>query len=179
MRNLMACRITVLAGSCAAIAALVAGCASPPKPAPVVPPPPPPAPVVLAPAPPPAPKPTPQAQPLGKTSAAQSAREYRRDAAGHLYGLNANRIFHGKMPPLLYAVGVLQVEVDGRGNVISTSWMRAPSQAPEVMAEIERMVRQAAPYPAPVKLGRVTYTDTWLWHKSGQFQLDTLTEGQF
>ena len=68
--------------------------------------------------------------------------------------------------------------MDGRGNVISTSWMRAPSQAPEVMAEIERMVRQAAPYPAPVKLGRVTYTDTWLWHKSGQFQLDTLTEGQ-
>ena len=83
------------------------------------------------------------------------------------------------MPPLLYAVGVLQVEVDGRGHVLSTSWMRAPSQAPEVMAEIERMVRQAAPYPAPVKLGRVTYTDTWLWHKSGQFQLDTLTEGQY
>jgi len=24
----------------------------------------------------------------------------------------------------------------------------------------------------------VTYTDVWLWHKSGQFQLDTLTEGQ-
>jgi hypothetical protein len=46
------------------------------------------------------------------------------------------------------------------------------------MAEIERMVRQAAPYPAPTQLGRVTYTDTWLWHRSGQFQLDTLTEGQ-
>jgi len=27
-------------------------------------------------------------------------------------------------------------------------------------------------------MGRVTYTDTWLWHKSGRFQLDTLTEGQ-
>jgi hypothetical protein len=24
----------------------------------------------------------------------------------------------------------------------------------------------------------VVYTDTWLWHKSGRFQLDTLTEGQ-
>jgi hypothetical protein len=47
-----------------------------------------------------------------------------------------------------------------------------------VVAEIERTVRQAAPYPAPVRLGRVTYTDTWLWHKSGLFQLDTLTEGQ-
>jgi hypothetical protein len=75
-------------------------------------------------------------------------------------------------------VGVLQVEVDNRGQVTSTSWMRAPNHAPEVMAEIERTVRLAAPYPAPIRMGRVTYTDTWLWHKSGLFQLDTLTEGQ-
>jgi len=27
-------------------------------------------------------------------------------------------------------------------------------------------------------MGKVTYTDTWLWDKSGHFQLDTLTEGQ-
>jgi hypothetical protein len=125
-----------------------------------------------------APAPAPQAQFTGKKSAAKTPREYRLDAAGHLYEINAKRIFHGKMPPLLYAVGVLQVDVDARGNVLSTNWMRAPTQAPEVMAEIERMVRQAAPYPAPTQLGRVTYTDTWLWHRSGQFQLDTLTEGQ-
>ena len=36
----------------------------------------------------------------------------------------------------------------------------------------------AAPYPAPMKLGSVTYTETWLWHKSGRWQLHTLTEGQ-
>jgi hypothetical protein len=95
-----------------------------------------------------------------------------------LYSKNTSRIYQGKMPPLLHAVGVLQVEVDGLGHVTSTSWMRAPNHVPEVMAEIERMVRQAEPYPAPVRMGRVTYTDTWLWHKSGRFQLDTLTEGQ-
>ena len=104
---------------------------------------------------------------------------YRRDAASHLYDKNRSRIFKGKMPPLLYAIGVLQIEVDGRGQVSSTSWMRAPNHAPEVVAEIERTVRLAAPYPAPVRMGRVTYTDTWLWHKSGLFQLDTLTEGQY
>jgi hypothetical protein len=75
-------------------------------------------------------------------------------------------------------VGVLRVDVDRRGQVTGIDWMRAPKHAPEVMAEIERTVRQAAPFPAPVKMGRVTYTDTWLWHKSGRFQLDTLTEGQ-
>jgi hypothetical protein len=92
--------------------------------------------------------------------------------------LNKERIYKGRMPPLLYAIGVLQVEVDGRGNVRDVSWMRAPKHAPEVMAEIERTVRAAAPFPAPVRMGKVVYTDTWLWHKSGRFQLDTLTEGQ-
>ena len=82
------------------------------------------------------------------------------------------------MPPLLYAVGVFEVEVDGHGHVTSTNWLRAPKHAPEVMAEIERMTRAVAPYPAPMRMGRVTYTDTWLWDKSGRFQLDTLTEGQ-
>jgi hypothetical protein len=40
------------------------------------------------------------------------------------------------------------------------------------------LVRAAAPFPAPKRMGRVVYTDTWLWDKSGRFQLDTLTEGQ-
>ena len=113
-----------------------------------------------------------------RTSNATNPRAYRADAASHLYGLNQERIYKGRMPPLLYAIGVLQVEVDGRGNVRKLDWMRAPKHAPEVVAEIERTVRAAAPFPAPARMGKVVYTDTWLWHKSGRFQLDTLTEGQ-
>lgn len=160
-------RLRLLAG----LAVFLAGCTStPPTPPAIVriPAPVPPAPVVVAP---------PVAVPTFVSNAV-TPRAYRRDAASHLYERNLQRVYRGKMPPLLYAVGVLQVEVDGMGLVTSTSWMRAPNHAPEVMAEIERTVRLAAPYPAPVRLGRVTYTDTWLWHKSGLFQLDTLTEGQ-
>ncbi len=156
----------------ATLAALLAGCATPLPPAPPPPPPPPP-PVVVVPAPPPPPP-----EPVGALSYAKTPREYRRDAAAHLYGKNSHRIFKGQMPPLLYAVGTLEVDLDPRGMVTKTSWMRAPHHAPEVMADIERSVRAAAPYPVAVNLGHVTYTDTWLWHKSGQFQLDTLTEGQ-
>jgi hypothetical protein len=79
---------------------------------------------------------------------------------------------------MLYAVGVLDVEIDRVGQVTRLNWQRAPRHAPEVIKEIERTVRAAAPFPAPVRLGRVVYTDVWLWHKSGRFQLDTLTEGQ-
>jgi periplasmic protein TonB len=153
------------------VSAILVGCATksespkPPPPAAVAPTPP----VAVEPA---MPQPT-------LTSQAATPRDYRRDAASHLYSQNANRIYQGKMPPLLYAVGVLQVDIDRMGQVTGIHWMRAPTQAPEVMAEIERSVRLAAPYPAPVRMGRVTYTDTWLWHKSGRFQLDTLTEGQY
>jgi hypothetical protein len=176
---------------CVAVAAFVTGCATPPppvksapevKPAPALPP------VASSPAPVKAPVeetagvPVPAPAPAPETASARSnaatPKDYRRDAAQHLYARNPNRIFKGKLPPMLYAIGVLQVEVDSRGMVTSTHWMRSPKHAPEVVAEIERTVRQAAPYPAPVRLGRVTYTDTWLWHKSGLFQLDTLTEGQ-
>jgi periplasmic protein TonB len=148
------------------VAAFLAACSTP-------------APPPAAPAAAPAVQPPAQAKiaPAHKSNA-PTPKAYRADAATHLYGLNKERIYKGRMPPLLYAIGVLQVEVDGRGNVRDLSWMRAPKHAPEVIAEIERTVRAAAPFPAPVRMGKVVYTDTWLWHKSGRFQLDTLTEGQ-
>jgi periplasmic protein TonB len=111
-------------------------------------------------------------------SLATDARSYRKDAAAHLYEQNQTRIYKGTLPPLLYAIGVLEVEIDRRGTVVSIDWKRAPNHAPEVMAEIEKTVQAASPFPAPSKLGRVVYTDTWLWDESGRFQLDTLTEGQ-
>lgn len=111
-------------------------------------------------------------------SPATSARAYREDCAMHLYTLNIERVYQGRMQPLLYAVGVLRVEIDPSGQVSSLDWLRAPSHAPEVMADIERTIRQAAPFPVPAGRDKVVYTDTWLWDKSGKFQLDTLTEGQ-
>ena len=166
--------VRIAAPGAVALAALLAACSSAPPASPVAR----------------APQPAPQQQgeviasaPAlvphgGVVSNAANARAYRADAASHLYSRNSDRIYKGKMPPLLYAIGVLQVEVDSRGNVRSLSWMRAPSHAPEVVAEIERTVRAAAPFPVPARMGHVVYTDTWLWHKSGRFQLDTLTEGQ-
>jgi len=113
-----------------------------------------------------------------RVSSATNPRAYRQDAASHIYGANNTRIFKGRLPPMLYAVGVLQVDLDREGRVQKLNWLRAPKHAPEVIAEIERTVRAAAPFPAPARMGKVTWTDTWLWHKDGRFQLDTLTEGQ-
>jgi hypothetical protein len=152
----------------AGAAALLAACSSRPLP-------PDPAPTVAVPQPSQA---TPAPAAASARSGATNPRAYRADAAGHIYQRNAERIYKGRLPPLLYAIGVLNVEVDRNGNVQRLDWMRAPKHAPEVVAEIERTVRAASPFPAPVRMGKTVYTDTWLWDKSGRFQLDTLTEGQ-
>ena len=79
---------------------------------------------------------------------------------------------------MVLAVGVVHIDIDARGEVAAFHWGRAPKNAPRVTQEIEQLVRAAAPYPAPVHMGGVSYTETWLWDKSGRFQLDTLTQGQ-
>ena len=146
----------------------LAGCSTPPPKTL------PPAPVAVTP--PPAIEAAP-AQPR-RQSQARTARDYRLDAARHLYALQPEKVYKGRLPPMLHAVAVLDVDIDRSGQVKALHWTRQPRHAPEVVAEIEKMVRDAAPYPAPQHLARVTYTDVWLWHKSGRFQLDTLTEGQ-
>ena len=111
----------------------------------------------------------------GKGRPASAA--YERKAANHLYQRYASRIYRGKLPAMLYAVGVLEISLSGSGQIQRLNWMRKPSHAPEVVREIERLVRAAAPFP-PTGVGSVSYTDTWLWDRSGRFQLDTLSEGQ-
>lgn len=165
MKQIRLSRLLLAAGT-AALVALLAGCATAPAPTSQA----------AAPASTPAlPSPMP---PMGPVSSAISALDYRLDAAYHLYDLNSARIFKGVMPHFLYAIGVVEVRVDGRGNLQAINWLRAPEHAPEVIAEIERTVRKAAPFPAPVRLGSASYIETWLWDASGNFQLHTLSEGQ-
>lgn len=111
-------------------------------------------------------------------SSARNAHEYRQDVAKHVYQLNPSRIYRGKLPPLLYAIGVTRLSISAKGELLEIDWMRKPKHAPEVIAEIERTIRAAAPFPVAPALARLDYTETWLWDKSGRFQLDTLTEGQ-
>ena len=163
MKPLIGLFVRCGAGLATALALLLQGCSTPPAPSTAS--------KTEAQAPVAAPDP-------GLVSQARTARDYRRDAAQHIYTQQAGKIYKGRLPPMLYAVGVLNVDIDRRGQVQGVHWMRAPKHAPEVMAEIEKMVRAAAPYPAPQHMAKVTYTDVWLWHQSGRFQLDTLTEGQ-
>ena len=114
-----------------------------------------------------------------RVSTANSAREYRLDAARHLYDAYSPRVLRGRLPPLIHGVLVLDMTVDAAGRTKDVRVVRAPSHAPDVTAAVVEMIRRASPLPRPAKLGdEVRYTEIWLVHKDGRFQLDALTEGQ-
>ena len=113
-----------------------------------------------------------------RVSLAATPKAYRADGAKHLYTLYADRIFKGKLPPLMHAIVITEVELDSAGNVRGIELVRVPKHAPEVVVAVREMIRAASPMPAPQRMGGTRYTDIWLVDKSGRFQLDTLTEGQ-
>ena len=112
------------------------------------------------------------------TAQTPAVRAYRKTGARQIYKAYPQRIYKGKIPPLVYAVVVVETEVAADGTVSKVNFSRTPSHAPEVSGMIADLIKEASPLPSPGKLGAHTYVDTWLWDKSGQFQLDTLTLGQ-
>jgi protein TonB len=112
-----------------------------------------------------------------RTSAAETALEYRGDGARHIYEAYGGHVYKGKMPPLLYGIAIIETEIDAEGNVVDVKLVRKPAAA-EVGLWAMEMIRKSGRFPPPGRMGRVKYLDIWLVHKSGRFQLDTLTEGQ-
>jgi hypothetical protein len=111
-------------------------------------------------------------------STAETAKAYKVDAAKHVYKAYANQIYKGKLPPLVHAIVVLEVELDHNGTVRDINMIRVPTHAPDVTARVKEMIHSLSPMPAPQRMGGVKFTEVWLVDKSGKFQLDTLTEGQ-
>lgn len=114
-----------------------------------------------------------------RESAAANEKEYRIDAARHLYAAYPTRIFRGRLPPLMYSVMIVETLVDATGQVVDVNVVRKPAAA-EVAPWVVALIRRAGPFPPPVKIEEapVKYTEIWLVDKSGLFQVDTLTEGQ-
>ena len=114
---------------------------------------------------------------LGSAAAESAgAGNYREVGANHLYRAYPKHIKAGKLPPLLYAIAIVETEIDENGNVIDAVVTREPAAAKEVGPWIVSMIRAASPFPKPGQ--RTRYQDIWLVDRSYTFQLDTLTEGQ-
>jgi hypothetical protein len=115
---------------------------------------------------------------VGQISNAETEKAYRIDAARHIYAKYPDKIYPGKLPPMVHAVVVLEMNVDANGQLQNINLLRTPSHAPDVTASVQEMIRRASPMPVPARLGGARFTEIWLVDKSGRFQLDALTNGQ-
>jgi outer membrane biosynthesis protein TonB len=113
-----------------------------------------------------------------QVSTAETENAYRRDAARHIYATYPDKIYKGKLPPMVYAVVMLEMDLDAKGQLRNISLIRTPTHAPEVTNSVLEMIRRASPMPAPKRMGGAKVTEIWLVDKSGRFQLDALTQGQ-
>jgi hypothetical protein len=123
---------------------------------------------------------SPQSSKTAESSAArEAARSYRLVAARHIYARFPERIHAGALPPMLKAVVVVETTVDARGRVAREQFLRVPAHARESGTQVRKLILQAAPYPAlPGRTGTVRFTEVWLLEPKGQFQLQSLSEGQ-
>jgi len=122
--------------------------------------------------------PAPQcAQP--RDSANEVEQEFRIDASRHLYACYPMRVFRGRLPPLLYGIMMVEIDLDTQGNVTNVTTVRKPA-ADEVAPWVQAMIRRASPFPRPARFpgGTLRFTETFFVDKSGLFQTFTLTEGQ-
>jgi periplasmic protein TonB len=113
-----------------------------------------------------------------RPSDALTEKAYRKDAARHLYDAYPSRVLKGMVPPLVYAILIIETQVDVHGKVLAVRVLRRPASAREVTPWVVSRIRRASPLPPPARMGRVKYLEIWLVDKSGQFQVDSLTEGQ-
>jgi len=121
--------------------------------------------------------PAPLSEGAPAASGAETPQEYKKDFARHIYKAYPMRIYRGKLPPLMYSVMMTETQIDAQGMVVDVS-VRRPPAAKEVAPWVVQLIKRAGPFPAPAKMGTVTVGEIWLVDKSGNFQVDTLTEGQ-
>ncbi len=100
--------------------------------------------------------------------------DYRAEAANQIYSTHRDSIYIGQLPPLLYAVGVVQVFIDTTGKVSEVRWFRRPNDI--VAGKIESLILSLTFDPPPE--GSASFVETWLWDKSNKFQLLLLSNGQ-
>lgn len=118
------------------------------------------------------------------TSNARTLDAYKRDVARAVYAAHPDTLHRGILPPLLRGVTVVTVVLDPNANVIEVKPLRVPSQAPETLNIVRKMLR-AASLPAPQQLpssaykaGKIEFSETFLFTDAMTYQINSASEGQ-
>jgi len=116
--------------------------------------------------------------PAARTSRTLDA--YKADVARHISERNRERIFDGQLPPMLPAIVVLSITVDGDGRLTDVRVQR--SRDPGASEVALASLRRSGPLPRPDGLlaqgGAMTFSETFLFAEQYRFQLRSLAGPQ-
>jgi hypothetical protein len=101
--------------------------------------------------------------------------EVRRQAAERLVAANPDITYMGKVPEMLLAIPVLEIELNGDGSVRNIEVLRPPSQAKDTLQIAADAVRRAGPFGDVSKLPRPwKFVETFLFDDARKFKPRTL-----
>lgn len=117
------------------------------------------------------------------TTAAPASRTldaYKADVARHIMHRNPERIFDGRLPPMLPAIVVLNITVDEQGRLTDVQVQR--SRDPGASEVALASLRRSGPLPRPDGLtlrgAAMTFSETFLFGEQYRFQLRSLSGAQ-
>ena len=112
---------------------------------------------------------------LGKPERPRDWDHARLQAAQRLIAANPEGTYMGKPPPILLAIPVLTIELNGDGTVRNVSVMRYPSQARDTVKTAIDAVHRAAPYGDVSRLPKPwKFNETFLFRDDRRFKPMTL-----
>ena len=110
------------------------------------------------------------------------AEAWKMQFAQALHEHQPGKIFEGIPPNPLYAIIVLEIELDAKGGLRSVRNMRAPAHGAKERDAAIASVRAGGPYPAPprvmLKNGVAKFTETWLFDNQRKFRLRSIAAEQ-
>lgn len=112
---------------------------------------------------------------------ASTLEQYKQMVAERIVAANQARVFSGRLPPMLPAIVVLDIDIGRDGQLHGVTVHRSRNrQASQVALDA---VAQAAPYPGAARLLRagqhkLSFSETFLFNADYRFQLRTLAGPQ-
>lgn len=147
-------------------ALMLASCAAPPPPAP--------APAPGRPAPAPA-APSAAAGQLPAPKTPRSMQELRAQAALRIVAASPGMTYDGKVPDILLAIPVLEIELNADGSIRHIDVMREPRQAKDTIKLAIDAVKRAAPFGSVAHLPKPwKFQETFLFNDDRKFKPRTL-----
>ena len=115
--------------------------------------------------------------PLPAPTAMRTTHDFKLQMARRLVAANPEVTYVGKVPDMLLAIPVLEIELNRDGSVRRIEVLRKPRQAPETTQMAIEAVKRAAPFGDVSRLPKPwKFAETFLFNDEKRFKPRTLDE---